>query len=275
MRHPSPCPRPLRTVVVVPARDEEELLPAALAALQAAVRELHRREPAHQVQVVVVLDSCTDGSRAIIDAHPWVSPVVVDVGRVGGARAAGVRLALENAGRTATAEPAADPTTVQVAAAGDGLDTLWLATTDADSQVPVHWLTEQLRLARAGHHLVLGTVSPRPQDLPPHQLTAWRSDHHLAEGHPHVHAANLGLSAACYVAVGGFADVAVHEDVDLAARVVSGGWTWCATDRTRVLTSGRTTGRTPDGFAGWLRRARTPNSPLTPPQASRVTGLAG
>ncbi len=271
MRPPFPSPRPLRTVVVVPARDEEDLLPAALAALQAAVGELHRHEPAHQVQVVVVLDSCTDGSRAVVDANPWVSPVVVDVGRVGGARAAGVRQALESAGLTAKAEPAAAPTTVAVTAAGEGLDTLWLATTDADSQVPVHWLTEQLRLARAGHHLVLGTVSPRPQDLAPHQLTAWRSDHRLAEGHPHVHAANLGLSAECYVAVGGFADVAVHEDVDLAARVVSCGWTWCATDRTRVLTSGRTTGRAPDGFAGWLRRACTPNSPL----ASRVTGRVG
>jgi hypothetical protein len=69
-----------------------------------------------------------------------------------------------------------------------------------------------------------------------------------------VHGANLGFSLAAYDRVGGFAPLATGEDVDLVERMQSAGVPWRATDRTRVLTSGRRHGRAPAGFAGFLHK---------------------
>lgn len=238
-------------VVALPVRDEEELLPACLASLAAAaarVREAtaRTRGVAVRVDVVVALDRCTDGS-AVVAARHRVRVVELAAGSVGAAR----RLA------AATGLAA-------VTARGGSPSSTWLCSTDADTVVPPHWLVRQLEAAEGGADLVLGTVEPH--DLPAPLHRAWWRRHHLAEGHPHVHAANLGVRADAYLAVGGFEDLPEHEDVDLVDRLRRSGAAVVATDRTRVRTSGRLRGRTPHGFAGYLAALGGAAEPVPGPQ---------
>lgn len=233
-------PRFHRVEVVVPARDEEEHLGACLGSVLAAAG-LVRRVHGCDVGVTVVLDSCTDRSAAVVASFPEVRSLVVRDGVVGLAR-----------GRGMTALDRGVPT--------------WVACTDADSVVPRRWLGVQLALAEQGLDLVVGTVTPDPRDLATTDLRAWHALHPLGEGHDFVHGANLGFSLAAYDRVGGFAQLSTGEDVDLVERMRSAGVPWRATDRTRVLTSGRRHGRAPAGFAGFLRKldpdvsGRTPDS---------------
>ncbi len=220
--------------VVIPARDEAELLPRCLASVDRARKVLRACRPDLLVDVTVVLDSCVDGSADVVETAR-VGSLVVEHGRVGAARHAGVSHAIEAA-----------------ASSGVGHDELWVACTDADSVVPPHWLVTQLGLATT-RDLVVGTVEPI--GLTDTALLArWRERHELAEGHAHVHGANLGFRASTYLAVGGFAPVRLHEDVDLVRRIRAHTSRWVATDALRVASSARGHGRTPGGFAGFLAR---------------------
>lgn len=216
-------------VVVIPVRNEEELLARCLSSVSSAVAHL---ASAH---VVVVLDDCDDGSEAIARTFD-VELRAIGARSVGAARAIGVAhgLASSPAPRNRT----------------------WIACTDADSEVPVGWLTTQVALADAGADVVVGTVRPDPADLTHHQLRSWASTRVEGQPNGHVHGANLGLRASVYHRVGGFSLQPEHEDVDLVARVRSDpGVVVVATDRADVLTSGRSEGRTPGGYAGYLREA--------------------
>lgn len=220
-----------RVLVVVPARDEELLLPACLSSVRAAATRLRVARPGTVVDVLVVLDGCRDGSAAVVARH-GVRATRCDLGRVGAVRDLGARHLL-----------AGSPTPAH--------DT-WLSCTDADSTVPDHWLVEQVDLADSGADVVVGTVAPTG-DLDPRVLAAWRERHTLAEGHVHVHGANLGVRASTYLALGGFAPLALDEDVDLVRRATEDAGTCVvATDRTRVGSSARTTSRCVGGFAGYL-----------------------
>ncbi len=225
--------RPDAVAVVVPARDEETLLPVCLDSVAVAVEALRTRRPDVPTQVVVVLDACTDGSAAVVAGRAGVATVGTTAGSVGVARAAGV----EAAAAWASAE---------------GAGTLWVASTDADSVVPPHWLVAHLRWAAEGVGLVVGTVEPRPGDLSPAALSAWHQRHTTADGHDHVHGANLGFTLAAYRASGGFPPVPTHEDVGLVAAVRAAGVPTLATGAVPVVTSGRRTGRAPGGFAHYL-----------------------
>ena len=222
--------RLLSMAVVVPARDEAEVLAECLASVDVARRTLEQSRPGMGVAVLVVLDRCVDRSAAVAARHPGVETLEVSVGCVGAARAAGVAHTLAG-----TADASRH----------------WLASTDADSVVPPHWLAAQADLADDGHDLVLGTVEPAGVDA--HLLRRWTRRHRLRDGHPHVHGANLGIRASRYVEVGGFAAVGLHEDVLLAAAVKATGAPWVATDSIRVQTAGRLEGRVSGGFATYLR----------------------
>jgi len=225
--------KPRHTGVVIPARNEEELLPRCLASVAAAIAPLQAERPA-RVSIAVVLDSCTDGSAAAareagLNLGLELHLLETDAGNVGAARAQGVDA---------------------VRRLGAG----WIANTDADTVVPGNWILTQHQLAAAGYGLILGTVVPDAADLTAEHLTRWHARHSLAEGHPHVHGANLGFSADAYTAGGGFAPDAVHEDVQLAERIKAAGLPWIATDWIRAVTSGRRDGRTPEGFSSFLRQ---------------------
>ncbi|MDQ2758469.1 MAG: glycosyltransferase [Actinomycetota bacterium] len=207
--------------VVVPAHDEAAHLGSCLASIRAAAGQLSL-----PVEVVVVLDGCTDATESVVP-HDVVS-VAVDLRNVGAARAAGFAVAARGPDR-------------------------WLASTDADCEVPLTWLVDQLAAARLGADVVAGTVevddwSARHPALPP----VYSSHYTPGAGDRHVHGANLGLSAATYERVGGFRPLRVHEDVDLVDRCLEVGASVCWSGATPVVTSARVSTRTPHGFSGHL-----------------------
>lgn len=224
---------PRALAVVVPARDEERLLPACLDSLARATQELSTAHPEIRCRVLVVLDSCTDGTAAVVAGRRGVTAVPVAVGQVGAARSAGVEAAAGWAG-------GADPARV------------WIASTDADTVVPPHWLTAQVGLAADGHALVVGTVLPDPRDLTDLEHALWLERHALGDGHEHVHGANLGFTLAAYRAVGGFPHLPVHEDVELVRALRRSGVPWIAVGGLAAVTSGRRSARAPHGFAAYL-----------------------
>ncbi len=223
-----------RVAVVVPARDEQHLLPGCLDALAAAAERV-----AVPVTVVVALDHCTDGTADVVRARQGVVAVGADAGTVGGARRLGATAALELAG------------------AGAAPERVWLASTDADSRVPASWLVHHLALADDGVDLVLGTVDLATDDDDP-VVDAWRREYrrHVSPSgaHSHVHGANLGVRASSYCAAGGFAPVAAHEDLALARSVARlPGTVVVATVAEPVVTSSRLLARAPLGVAADLR----------------------
>lgn len=228
---------PGQVAVVVPARNEEDSLPACLASLDTARRQLLRTIPRVLVSVTVVLDRCTDGSERIARRTPGVSVIAGSFGSVGAARHAGVRFAL--------AQSRSLPSST------------WVAATDADTTVPRDWLVRFHRLA-ADHDLVLGTVRPVLTADNTERLQLWADSYSAVEGHGHVHGANLGIRGSTYEGVGGFQALTRDEDVDLAARAKAFGARWTATAALQVTTSSRTVGRVPAGFSSYLRELGTP-----------------
>lgn len=145
------------------------------------------------VTVIVVLDTCTDGSAAVANAHParGVETVVVHARCVGAARAAGMAELLRRQPVQGT----------------------WLATTDADSVVPPHWLLAQRDHAGQGARVVAGTITVQDwQDRSRAVRDRAHRDYHAA-AHRHIHGANLSFYADAYCAAGGFAQLSCHEDV--------------------------------------------------------------
>lgn len=227
---------PAAVGIVVPARNEELLLPACLDAVDEAVRALHEEHPGIRARVFVVLDACGDRSAEVVAGRPEVTAVISQAGNVGVARSLGVAAAADWALTLGLASGAS----------------LWLANTDGDSVVPRHWLLAQVRMAAEGRDLVVGSVQPRPDDLTGEELARWRDRHSSADGHTHVHGANLGFTWEAYESVGGFAPIPTHEDVELVAALRGAGVSWVASGRITVTTSGRRIARAPGGFADYL-----------------------
>lgn len=241
-----------RIVVAVPARDEEDLLPASLAAVDRAAAAVTHADGV-TVDVVVALDGCRDSSAEVAHASGALTVTLPGLG-VGAARHAAVCRGLE----------------------GSTLEATWVANTDADTLVPEDWLTTQLSLAHSGVDVIVGTVEP-VGEADPRVVAAWHERHRLVEGHEHVHGANLGIRASTYAAVGGFRPLALHEDVDLIARARAAGAVVVATDSTRVRTSDRTGARVEDGFGGYVRALADEilHLPATPATTRRFDHAVG
>jgi glycosyltransferase involved in cell wall biosynthesis len=219
--------------VIVPAANEEHRIARCLTSIEVAVQHLSRGDPGIRARVVVALDGCGDATAAICATFPAVSTVTTTARNVGAARRAGTLAALSD-----RAGPAGE---------------LWLASTDADSAVPADWLTAMVTAAGCGAGLVLGTVLPGP-GLSPAARAQWLARHHLRDGHPYVHGANLGIRADAYRALGGWRPLATGEDTDLARRAAAAGWLPISrTAAIPVVTSTRRTGRAPRGFSSYLR----------------------
>ena len=99
----------------------------------------------------------------------------------------------------------------------------------------------------------VGTVRPDFADLDPRHQRHWHATHTPGVPNGHVHGASLGVRAAVYFEAGGFKAAPEHEDVSLVDRCRRLGGVVVASDDAEVLTSGRTVGRTPGGYAGYLR----------------------
>jgi glycosyltransferase involved in cell wall biosynthesis len=220
-----------RMAVIVPACNESALLPACLAALRVAVAGV---TPV-PVRLIVVADACTDDTEAVARAG-GAEVVTIQERNVGRARGAGVAYAMSA-----------------------GTETLWLATTDADSRVPPEWLRRQWEHAVGGTDLVAGTVEVDDWSRWPAPLPALYERRYLSR-HDHVHGANLGFSAAAYAMAGGFPGFSFDEDQELVFRVRAAGGTVVTDSRSPVRTSARIDGRAPRGFAAHLRGLATGTS---------------
>ena len=230
---------PLRqAVVVVPAHNEFAHLPSCLRALATAALCL----PA-PVTTVVVLDSCDDGSERLAARYgPDVHFVRVDAGNVGAARAAGFEYARS---------------LQRPELGGDDAALTWYATTDADSVVDADWLLRMVDPQRhGGADMVLGVVRVPvwrnfPAAVARRYLRGYRRSG--ADGHDHVHGANMGFRADAYWQVGGFRALATGEDVELVSRFEEAGLRIARDAGLSVATSDRREGRAPSGFAQHLR----------------------
>ncbi|MEN2741701.1 glycosyltransferase [Microbacterium sp. X-17] len=218
-------------LVVIPARNEESTLGACLESVAAA-----RAAVPVPSTVVVVLDACTDGSAGVARRFPDVIVIERDHANVGRSRHDAVV-----AGLCASTVPT---------------DRTWLAFTDADSVVPDFWLREHLDGA-AGSDAYVGAVVPRLDELDEARRRAWKRSHPPGATLGHVHGANLGVRADAYTRVGGFLPLFIGEDVDLVARLRAARYTIAESERHPVTTSGRLTGRAPDGYAAYLRGLTT------------------
>ncbi|BDB45457.1 MULTISPECIES: glycosyltransferase [Mycobacterium] len=217
-----------QVAVVIPAHNERASLPGCLRAMVTAALCVHA-----PVTIVVVLDASDDDSSDLAGRYgPDVHFVRIDARNVGAARAAGFDYARTLCGTDLAA---------------------WYATTDADSTVEPDWLSRQLG---CGAEMFLGLV--RVADWRPHGLDVVRRyleayNKRVDGGHDHVHGANMGFSSRAYWAVGGFRSLSSDEDVDLVARFETAGYRIHRDTAQSVVTSARTKGRAPRGFARHLR----------------------
>lgn len=232
--------------VVVPAAEEESTIAACLESILVAADTV-TIAAGIAVQVVVVLDGCTDRTADVVTRFPAITAVQAGQRNVGHARRLGAAHGLR---------------TLSVA----GL----LASTDSDSIVPPDWLVV-LHALSATADMILGTVVP-DVGLAGDIEREWYSRHDLRDGHPYVHGANLAICARAYRAIGGWAPLASHEDVDLADRAVGAGLRVLRTAQVPVRTSTRAVGRTPHGFSSYLRELGHHSDPsgttTLPPDAS-------
>ncbi len=216
--------------VVVPAHNEQDLLPACLAALRSAARAV----PGTPVALVVVADACRDRT-AEVARRGGATVITTGARNVGAARAAGVREVLRQAGQF-------DPADV------------WVATTDADTLVSPGWLRQQVCYADHAWDAVAGTI--RVADWSGHQPGArslFRKRYGTGTGpHSHVHGANLGFRADAYLRSGGFPDLPTGEDHALVAALAAAGSRIRRTRALTVVTSARLEARAPHGLSSYL-----------------------
>lgn len=210
--------------IVIPAHNEEALLDECLrAALRASQHAQLGGEP---VEILVVLDSCSDDSAQIVSAYPVLS-LQINARNVGEARATGARLLLERGAR-------------------------WIACTDADSRVADDWLAAQLGLEADA---VCGTVTVEHwhESIDEAAQIRYHRHYQARDGHRHIHGANLGVSAEAYRLAGGFKSLTCDEDVQLVRALERSGANIAWSHRPQVHTSARLDSRAKGGFGDFLR----------------------
>jgi cellulose synthase/poly-beta-1,6-N-acetylglucosamine synthase-like glycosyltransferase len=219
--------------IVVPAQNEEASIEACIDSILASCRDAGLKE----YFIAVVADTCSDqtatfASRAL---GRFGTLIECSVRSAGSARRIGVEAVLQ----FYKSRPSQH---------------IWLANTDADTTVPLNWLTVQLQIADAGMAGVAGIVR-----LPPDGSTIARDLYvktyvTAADGtHSHVHGANLSMRADAYLDVGGWSQLALAEDHCLWQRLKGRGWPLSSTVDSVVVTSDRLRGRAMGGFADTLR----------------------
>ena len=228
----------MKACVVVPARDEEELIGACIAAL-AAQTGVARAD----YEVLLVLDRCTDATeaRARAAAGDMTLHVIEAVHPgVGHARRQGMDLAAERL-------------------PPDGL----IATTDADSEPAPDWLRAQLDAVAAGARAIGGRIELGAHDLSPAVLERRRTDaarrHAALTGagareHHQFSGASLAVTAATYAEVGRLEPREALEDEGFERALRRHGVPIERLSAVRVTTSGRRFGRARRGLAVDLRR---------------------
>ena len=235
----------LQVCVVVPAKDEEELVGCCLHALAG-----QRGVDSRSFEVILVLDGCRDATRAeALAAAAHHSDLRLHLlegpGRgVGRARRVGMdaaRARLERVGRP------------------HGL----IACTDADSVVDPCWVAVQRELAARGAVAIGGRIDILPRDLERlskraldarklsgarrHLLAASRADG--LSDHGYFSGASMSITATLYGDIGGLEPLVAFEDESLERALIERGVAIVRPNTVRVRTSGRVKGRAPRGLA--------------------------
>jgi Glycosyl transferase family 2 len=226
--------KPWHIGVLIPARNEEALLPRCLRSVLVACSQL----PVDVTyDIVVAVDSSTDRTAEIAKrmVRECGAVVLTDAGAVGCVRALAAETLLKRY--------------------HGPMHRCWLANTDADCSVPRAWLNDQLALAAGNVEAIAGTVDV--DSFAEHDLGVderFRSSYLLNPdgSHPHVHGANLGVRADAYLRAGGWSQLATAEDHDLWDRLLRTASMRISIASLKVLTSGRRLGRAPFGFADAL-----------------------
>ena len=224
---------PWHIAVLIPARNEEILLPRCLRSVAAARRML---PPEVTSDVVLVSDRSDDRTADVAREMLGVDGLVLSTqaGVVGVARAMAADAALRH--YTGPREKC------------------WLANTDADCEVPEDWLLQHLAVAERGYMAVAGIVDVDSFEGHASVVESmFRLTYLIHEDgtHPHVHGANLGVRADAYLRAGGWMHLDTAEDHDLWNRLPKTKER-LSDARLQVITSGRRLGRAPLGFAGAL-----------------------
>lgn len=219
--------------VVLPVHNEELQIGDAMRAVRTAL--LHPDVVSHDCRLAIVLDSCDDGTAKIVDS--WrdrrflkrLSVIECGSGSVGKARQIGCKALLNEWGDL-------DPTRI------------WIATTDADSEVPPDWLAVQSIRHDAGYDFWAGRVAVRDWSTRGDKTASEWSLRYSGEVAP-VHGASLGFNAAAYLEAGGFEPLMTGEDRALHSMFAARGRAICHDHLAPVMTSARRNGRAPKGFA--------------------------
>ena len=103
---------------------------------------------------------------------------------------------------------------------------LWLATTDADSEVPPDWLAVQMRRHDEGYDLWAGRVAVVDSSSRPIGTAREWSLRYDIETAP-IHGASLGCNQGRYLEVGGYQAVRTGEDRALHRAVTAAGGSAC------------------------------------------------
>lgn len=208
--------------IAIPAHNEAQHILLTLHALQRSIA--HYGLPA---LVVVVADACTDHTAQL--ARALADHVIeANLCNVGRARGLGAQWLWDQGAQ-------------------------WLACSDADSLVPLDWLSAQHRIQ---HQLqcdvFCGIV--KVQDWGDYSAEVIAAFHATPpqDGHPHIHGANLGISRKAYAMAGGFQPAHAHEDVSLVRRCEAAGLSIARLIEPCVTTSARRTPRAREGFGEFL-----------------------
>lgn len=220
-------------LVAVPAHNEAATIQRCIASIDLAADQCGDVD----VTIVVAADRCRDGTVDQLERfqpqHAYVNAIAGRWRGVGAVRAAAI------------------------AAYAPGADT-WIANTDADCVVPENWLQRQLVHAADGIDLVAGAVDLEPAGTPPCLLRRFHDEYTAGpNAGRHVHAANLGIRADAYHALGGWSPHSIVGEEHRLWHAAIGRFRTIHDDRLVVLTSSRVHSRVIGGFASHLYRLTT------------------
>jgi glucosyl-3-phosphoglycerate synthase len=261
----------LKSVVVIPARDEEAVIEGCLTAL--SVQTIGREH----FEIVLVLDACRDATEQLargtaehlgLQLHTLIGP--------GAGAGAARRLGMEAAA-----------TRLISAGLPDGL----IACTDADSRPAADWLERQLAHLRDGARAIAGLIELDPAELLslPHGVRR-RRDRDAADrlgrvrradpsaAHHHFAGASIGITAATYREVGGLEPLAALEDQAFAGRLDAHRIPILRASDVRVHTSARSRGRVSRGLSvdlevsGWCEHRRYRAADFPPDRLAAAKG---
>jgi glucosyl-3-phosphoglycerate synthase len=254
--------RSLKASVVVPARDEQDLIGACLRAL-AAQTDVAPEE----YEVLLVLDRCTDETetraREVAAANPELRLRFLEGPGTGSGLARRVGMEAACARLLAARGP-------------DGL----ICSTDADTVVAPDWLSAQLRAVEAGARAIGGRIDLADTRDLPQGVLRWHAENSrlryekvLADPyragkaeHWQFSGASLALTAGTYAGIGGLRPQESLEDEHLEEVLRGNGVPIERLLSVRVTTSARLKGRASRGLSHDLARAATRHGPSSPGQ---------